>query len=251
MKYRIGAFFLLCWSFTIGQINQIDANGLKQGQWQKAYEGTRVLKYKGQFKDDKPIGKFTYFYKSSKVKAVIKHDANSTRSVAYLYHENGALMSHGIYRNQKKDSVWINFGPSQRLSNTESYVNGMLNGIKRIYYVPEDINDKSQIPSIVYNYVNDTLDGEFVEYFQSLVVMGRGQYKKNKKHGVWLRYHPNGNKMTLTRYKNGIRHGWCKAYDVNGKEVNSQYYHFGKHIEGKRLKELMQQMKELGINPNE
>ena len=247
----ICSFFLLTTGFSQGSVNQVDAKGRKQGKWQKTYEGSRVFQYKGQFKDDVPVGKFTYFYESSKVKAVIIHDDNSDRSTAYYFHENGSLMSNGIFRGKEKDSIWVNFGPSERLSNKEEYKNGVLHGKKIVYYVPEDLNNKSQIPAAVYIYKNGVLEGEFKEYFEDLSVKTTGQYAANKKVGVWVRYHPNGKKMTLTRYKNGRRHGWCKAYDVLGKETGSMYYYYGRLLEGDELKEKMAKLKELGVNPNE
>ena len=143
---------MLIVSICFGQINEVDSQGRKQGEWAKLYAGTNALQYTGQFIDDKPVGEFVYYYKSSKVKAIIKHELNSLRSLAYYYHENGAMMSYGIFRNQIKDSLWINFSSAQYLSNTETYKYGKLNGEKTVYYIPEDINDKSQIPSAVYMY---------------------------------------------------------------------------------------------------
>ena len=71
--------------------------------WQKTYPKSRAFEYKGQFKDDKPVGTFTYYYLTNTIKAVIEHQENSNRSVAKMYHENGKPMSVGIYRNLKKD----------------------------------------------------------------------------------------------------------------------------------------------------
>jgi antitoxin component YwqK of YwqJK toxin-antitoxin module len=123
MKVLLMLVFLFFGFVSMAQLNQTDAKGRKQGEWAKTYPKSRVYQYKGQFKDDKPIGTFTYYYESGKVKAVIKHDAGSARSVAYYYHENGNAMSHGIFRNMKKDSIWLNFLPSGRLSTTETYKN--------------------------------------------------------------------------------------------------------------------------------
>ena len=233
------------------QLNELDAKGRKQGEWGKTYEGTRVYEYRGQFKDDKPVGKFTYFYKSSKVKAIINHDENSTRSEAYFYHENGALMSYGIFRNELKDSVWVNFGPSQRLSNTETYSNGKLEGKKVIYYVPEILTDKSQIPSVLSYYKNDSLHGNYTEYFIDQRVKIQGQYHMNTKDGLWTHYHATGKPMMVIRYKKGVKHGWAMGYDDTGKEIAKKYFYYGRLLEGKQLAEKMRQLKELGVNPNE
>ena len=251
MKFKLS--FLFCLSILVAQAqdNRVDAQGRKQGEWGKVYEGTRVYQYRGQFKDDKPVGKFTYFYKSSKVKAVVNHVEGSNRSAAYYYHENGAFMSHGIYINQLKDSIWVNFGPSQRLSNTETYSKGELNGKKIIYFIPEDPADKSQIPSEVLNYENGILNGEYKAYHRNLKVKTTGQYVNNKKHGAWMEFDLQGKKYSITRYKNGIRHGWCIIYNASGNEYFRQYYYNGGVLSGDALKEKMRQLKELGISPNE
>lgn len=251
MKYSLTALITFFIFLTFGQINQVDAKGKKQGEWGKLYDGTKVFQYKGQFKDDKPVGKFTYYYPSSKVKAFIKHEENTNRSEAYYYHENGSLMSYGIFRNQLKDSIWLNFGPSQRISNTETYKNGKLEGRKIIYYVPEELADKSQIPSTVCYYKNDSLNGEYIEYFDGKNIKVKGSYDMNKKDGVWTHYSVSGRPMMIFRYKKGVKHGWAYGYDDAGKEIGKKYFYNGRLLEGKILAEKLRQMKELGINPNE
>lgn len=237
-------------SAVFAQVNQVDSKGRKQGPWEKVYKGTVVYQYRGQFKDDKPVGKFTYFYKSSKVKAVVNHGTDG-RSEAFFYHENGVLMSYGIYRDMKKDSIWTNFGPSGKLSNKETYKNDILDGPKVVFFVPEDPADKSQRISAMMYYKQGELHGEYTEYFIDGTVMRKGQYESGKKVGVWDEFHPNGKKSHLYRYKNGLKHGWTFSYDENGKELFRVYYYYGRKLEGEELQEKMRQMKELGINPNE
>lgn len=250
MKLIFSFLFSIVTLLSFGQENQVDSKGRKQGVWVKTYPKSKIIQYRGQFKDDKPVGTFTYYYQSGKVKAVVKHDENSTRSSAYFYHENGILMSHGIYRDMKKDSIWLNFTPTGRLSNSESFKNDMLHGKKIVYYVPENLEDKSRLPSAVYLYENDKLNGEAIEYFQTGTVKSKGVYKDNKKVGVWDYFHPNGKKMMLERYKDGVHHGWHFSYDESGQETSRKYFYYGRLLEGKALEEKMKQMKEKGINPN-
>lgn len=249
--WNILMVILISTASLYAQVNQVDSKGRKQGPWQKKYEGINVLQYKGTFKDDKPVGTFTYYYKSSKVKAIIKHDANSDRSVAYYYHENGSLMSHGIYRNELKDSIWVTFGPSERISSAENYVKGVLHGKKVVYFISPDPNDRSQIPSAVYIYENGVLNGEFKEFHNNTAPKTRGQYVNGKKHGIWYEYYMNGKQFHLYRYKNGVKHGWSYSYDPTGKEQYKAYFYYGRHLEGKQLQEKMAQLKKLGVNPNE
>ena len=105
------------WAQTV---NQKDTQWRKQGPWQKTYPKSRAFEYKGQFKDDKPVGTFHYYYPSTKLKAVVKHDEKTGRSVSVMYHENGVVMAKGIFRDQEKDSIWEYYGPSGRLSTKET-----------------------------------------------------------------------------------------------------------------------------------
>lgn len=248
-------FFVLLLTILISSVcfcqNVKDSKGKKQGNWSKVYPGSKVYEYKGQFKDDKPVGTFTYYYLSSKVKAIIKHGDGTNRSEAFFYHENGVLMSHGIYRDMKKDSVWLNFGPSGRISNTETFKNGLLNGKNVIYYVPEDPSDKSQKVSAVNIYLDGKLNGECIQYFENGTIKEKGSYVLDKKVGIWERYHPSGKKMMQERYKNGVRHGFCYAYDESGKELGKVYYFNGKKLEGKELEAKLNYFKQKGIDPNE
>jgi hypothetical protein len=150
----------------------------------------------------------------------------------------------------KKDSVWLNFTPAGRLSTSETFKDDLLNGKKIVYYVPDNLEDKSRLPTAVYMYANGKLNGESIEYFDTGTVKSKGSYKDDKKVGIWETFHPNGKKMMLERFKDGVHHGWHFAYDEAGKETGKKYYYYGKVLEGKALEEKMRQMKELGINPN-
>ena len=250
MRYLITLIALFGSLSMIAQVNQTDAKGKKQGKWEKLYPKTSVYEYKGQFKDDKPVGTFIYYYPSSKVKAVIKHDEKTGRSTAVMYHENGLVFATGIYKNQLKDSIWDYYGPSGRQSLKETYSKDLLNGKSTIYYVPEDPNDKSVKPAKVSNYVKGVLQGEVIEYFESGVIKSKGTYNAGKLEGVYVINHPSGKIMIQERYKKGIRHGWCATYDGNGKELGKKYFYYGRELEGKELEDKMKQLKELGVNPN-
>lgn len=245
----IASFFLMT-LFSFGQINQKDAQGRKQGEWVKTYPNSSVAVYQGTFKNDKPIGTFTYKYPSNKVKAVIRHNSTSTRSEAYYYYENGKLMTHGIYKNMKKDSVWVSFNEDGRITMTETYKDDLLNGEKKLYYLPSDPEDRSEIVISVYNYLNGQVEGKFIEYYPTKVVRKTGQFKNHKRHGEWIEYELDGKKMSVEHYQNGQMHGWFIGYNKNGTEGQRRYYHFGRLVQGEELKSLLQQMKEKGINPN-
>ncbi len=241
---------MLTSTFALSQ-NVTDAKGRKQGPWQKNYPNSKALMFTGTFKDDKPVGLFTYYYPSTKKKAVIKHEEKTNRSEAFFYHETGVLMSYGTYRDLKKDSIWYNYGPSGRISYSETYKADVLHGEKVIYFVPEELSDKTIRVSARINYVNGLLDGPYKEFFDLGTPKVKGTYVNNKRHGTWEEFQPNGYLLTFSRYKDGVKHGWCTAHDESGKEINKVYFYKGEMYTGKDLQFLMKQLKEKGINPNE
>jgi antitoxin component YwqK of YwqJK toxin-antitoxin module len=249
MKNSIFLFSLFFSAFLFSQ-NKIDENGKKQGPWKKTHPKSSAIQYEGQFKNDKPIGTFYYYYTSKSKQAIIKHEENSNKSSATFFHENGIILSKGNYIDMKKDSIWLNFAPSGRLSSSETYKKDILNGIKIIYYLPEDFNDKTQRKMSVSNYIEGKLNGEKIEYFESGIIKSKGTYINNVKNGVWETNHPNGKVMNQERFKNGELHGWCIAKDENGVETGRIYFYYGERLEGKKLELKMKQFKELGINPN-
>jgi antitoxin component YwqK of YwqJK toxin-antitoxin module len=231
--------------------NVTDAKGLKQGEWSKVYPGTNVLQYKGQFKNNVPSGTFTYFYETGKTKAIIIHGDKALRSEAFFYYPSGKLMTYGIYRNQKKDSVWSNYNENEALVYTETFQNDVLNGKKSTYYLPDATQGKTKVIAIESNYLNGKLSGQFTEYFMNGTIKETGVYKDDAREGVWIKNNPNGSKMMEERFKKGITHGWQYAYDDTGKEIGKSYYYNGEKLEGKLLDAKLEYFKKNGIDPNQ
>lgn len=250
-KKHLSILFISFFSLCVIAQNRIDENGNKQGPWKKTYPRSIAVQYEGQFKDDKPVGTFKYYYPSRKIQAIIKHDENSNRSYAEFFHESGNTLSKGMYINMKKDSIWKNYAPSGRLSSTETFKNDTLNGLKIIYYLPEDLYNKNKTIASKTYYKNGKVEGEKIEYFDTGIIKTQGNFENNAKHGVFITNHPNGKVMNLERYKNGTLHGWCIVKDGAGKETSRVYYYNGERLEGKKLEQKLQYLKSKGINPNE
>lgn len=245
----------IAWIFSLISIaasaqNLTDSKGLKQGTWSKTFPNSRIYQYKGQFKDNKPVGTFTYYYITNTVKAVIKHGANAARSEAIFYHENGKLMSYGIYRNLKKDSTWLNFTEIGKLLSTENYSNDLLNGKKTTYFTNNNPDDKRQRILSVANYTMGQFNGEYLEYYENGAISEKGTYAMGKKIGFWERNTLSGKLLIRERYKNGLRHGWSYGFDDLGKQTGKKYYFEGKLLEGKVLERKLEELKKNNIDPN-
>jgi antitoxin component YwqK of YwqJK toxin-antitoxin module len=250
MKFYLFVGVLFFNSFVFSQVNQVDAKGKKQGVWEKTYPNSRAYEYRGQFKDDKPTGVFYHFYPSTKKKAIVEHNDKTGRSKAVMYHESGVVLAEGIYINQKKDSVWLTFGPSGKLSTKETYNEGVLHGQRTVYYIPEIIEDKSIKIALVENYINGIKQGEQIEYFEDGTIKSKFNFDNGQKTGKCVTNQINGKPMMVENYKNGKLHGYCYGYDESGKELGKKYYKNGDHLYGKELDKWLKYCKDNKIDPN-
>lgn len=249
MKYiGIICFF---WSVAFSQANQVDAKGLKQGVWRKNYPGTRIPIYEGTFKDDKPVGVFRYYYESGAIKAVIDNKPNNNLAIVKMYFENQSLMSEGFYRNQKKDSIWVNYNEAGELLSTEMYANDMLNGKKIVYYLKDQLEFGTlNVLSICY-YENNLRNGNYKEYHPSGKLKINGDYLKGQRVGEWQEYYNSGQIMSKQRYKSDKLHGWSYFYDKNGSQLSKSMWRADNKLEGKELQEYLDRCKKNNVDPNQ
>ena len=243
---------LLAVSLAYSQVNQKDSKGRKQGEWVKYYDNSNKIRSKGQFKDDKPIGKFVYYYPNKAVQAIIIHDDSGPRSEGYMYSADKKLLAFGIYINQEKDSVWTHYNEKQELIFKETYKNGELHGEKIIYFSPKDAGTK-QKPTVLRSipYKNGELHGVMIEYFPDGIVKRKTSYVDGMRHGKIEHFHPGGRLFIVERWKKNQKHGWWITYDETGKEMGRKYFYHGEELEGDKLEKKLKELKEKGLNPNQ
>jgi antitoxin component YwqK of YwqJK toxin-antitoxin module len=212
--------------------NKVDANGLKQGVWKKPYEGTQVFRYVGEFKDDKPVGKFVYYYETGDVEAVIQFLPDGKTAYSQMYHESGYMMAKGKYINQLKDSTWIHFDDRGIVSYQQDYKMGKKDGLEVVYYEP--VNGQYLVAKYA-NWKDDVPHGEFKTYHPNTQLASEGQYETGNLHGVIKYYHSNGRLMRVERYQYAVRHGYWFFYDNEGKQVGYKLYWEGVQLKGEAL----------------
>jgi len=86
-------------------INQVDAQGLKQGFWVKNYANGQI-NYEGHFRDGRPAKLMTRYYDNGDVKSTFVYFDNDKACAAHIFYEDSVMMSQGLYREEKKDSIW-------------------------------------------------------------------------------------------------------------------------------------------------
>ena len=209
-----------------GQVNQKDGQGRKQGLWKKPYQTSSAFVYVGNFKDDKPIGQFTYFYESGKTKIIMDFKDDGKTSYAKMYHESGYLMARGKYINREKDSTWTQYDDRGIISYQEDYKTGKLHGQRVVFY-----------------WKNGVRHGEYKKFHPNSNLAEEGNYVDGNKNGVIKHYHPNGKLSMIERYKYAVKHGYQIAYDNTGKQTGYKLYWEGVQLKGEALKKKAAELK--------
>lgn len=230
--------------------NKKDEQGRKQGVWEKYYPDATTLIYRGQFKDDIPYGDFKYYYPSGKIKSIVRHEG-AKRSYAWFYFENEELMSEGLYRDMKKDSLWKNYNAQGYLLSTEVFKNNKLNGERRVFYIQDQVETGEIKCASMETYKDSILEGPYSQYLSSGVKVQEGNYLDGTKNGVWKSYYPSGSLATLIKYRKGKAYGYSYAYDEEGSEIYRVYWLDGEKLSKEDLSKYLEKCRKQGVIPEE
>ena len=206
--------------------NATDASGKKQGVWISRYEdGT--LKQTGQFNKDIPVGEFKYYYPNGRLKAVMEFRPGGQVAFAKIFFdsEENTLMAEGKYIDQKKDSLWVYYFPSGKISTRESYLNDQRHGQSEVFYEEGGISEQA-------NYEKGVKSGPWKQYFpngkpkmEATVVEGL------KYEGPFVEYYPDGSKKVKGEYLDGKKNGSWWHFNEDGSPEIIYLYSNGKILE--------------------
>lgn len=143
-------------------------------------------------------GRWTYYYDSTARPAWIRN---------YL---NDELYGEQIYFNKFGDTTkW------------EFYENGVLNGVRREYYLGSKL--KKEI-----NYKEGVFDGDYITYFESGKPKLKLHYKEGEKDGkLEYFYDKDAALMRVGYYSKGIKDGAFTTFYVNGNLMSKGFYEKG------------------------
>ena len=207
-------------------INQKDAQGRKQGPWQRNWAESSQLRYTGQFKDDKPMGDFIYYSTAGKVESRIDHYAGSDAAHAKHYHPDGKLMAEGRYAGEDKDSTWNYYDTDGILRSTEHWKKGEMDGEMTTFYPDGKITERR-------HFENGTENGKAEQFYASGTSRYLANYVNGAPEGIETFYFPSGKKEIEGNYVDGVRDGRWAYYNEDGSVQMQVLYAQGKFVKQK------------------
>ncbi len=221
MRGLIICLFLLMSGSVIAQnaINQVDAQGRKQGFWTKK-DAQGNLIYQATFKDDKPVGEMKRFHPNGQLKATMDFVEGSDESEAQLFDERGKPIAKGKYSGQKKTGEWTYLLDSKVVT-TETYLNGQKNGTSKRFYKTGEMLEES-------NWQNNKLNGVYRFFFQDGKVFLECNYSDGLRNGTFKTWFPNGTIELDATYTNDVRDKDWKYYGESGELLYTLKFDLGK-----------------------
>lgn len=193
---------------VIPELNYTDTNMLKQGPWKKSFPNGKI-RYEGQFKDDKPVGLFKYYYESGDLKTTSFFIDRGITTRTKTYYQTGKLLSEGNFINEKKDSIWKFYALDGKLRSEESFSNGVRSGVSKTFYENGNVSKME-------TYSNDVLNGSFFEYFEDGKIKIEGNYVNGDLNGSYQICFHNQKPMYKGQYENNLKIGVCEMYNEDG-----------------------------------
>ncbi|AHW61521.1 Antitoxin component YwqK of the YwqJK toxin-antitoxin module [Draconibacterium orientale] len=215
MRYLLALLIFLP-TLVFAQTNQTDANGLRQGLWQKKQDNGRLL-YEGYFKDDKPVGEWKRYHPGGQVKAIIEYKGDT--AYTQLFDVWRKKVAEGNYVNQQKEGVWKIYKNGQ-LTADEEYKLGVKNGKSHQYYDTGEVMEEKE-------WVNEKEDGDYQIFYKSGEPYMQCKMKQGMRHGLFLVSYENGRQEMVAEYRNNLRHGEWKYFDKEGNLQYTLYYDNG------------------------
>lgn len=214
-KIIFALFFTISLTSAVSQqsVNKYDENGKKDGVWQKKYQNTDQLRYRGVFKNGKEVDTFKY-YKLKNRKSVLSavkvfNEIDSIAEVIF-YASNRKIVSKGRMNGKKFIDTWTYYHKnSDNVMILENYNSkGLLHGERNVYFINGVIAEKAQYDNGVLSgtskwfsesnrllqeskYLKNKLNGKSKYYDNAGKIKAEGDYKQDIKVGVWL-YYNNG-----------------------------------------------------------
>jgi antitoxin component YwqK of YwqJK toxin-antitoxin module len=211
MKYL---FFLLIGFSALAQadFNKVDANGKKHGLWKGIYEESKRPRYEGTFEHGIETGTFKYFddTKAGTVIATRVFSDNGKAAYTTLLDRKGFIVSEGKTVNRQNEGEWKYYQEeSKELMTQEFYINGKLNGVRKVFFIGGNIAEEA-------TYKNGAKNGSYKKYTEKGIVLEESNFKDGKYDGLAVFRDSEGRLSSKGPFVNGEKKGMWEFY-VDGK----------------------------------
>lgn len=124
-----------------------------------------------------------------------------------------------------KQGAYTTFYPDGTVSSVANYLNDTLEGQKLWYFE----NGKIEIEE---NFKKGNYHGVFKAYFEDGTILQEGAYEDNMPFGEWLSYYANGKLKERVTFANGYENGPFEEYSESGVISSRGVYNDGPKEEG-------------------
>ncbi|WP_395064505.1 toxin-antitoxin system YwqK family antitoxin [Flavobacterium sp.] len=204
MRYLLLILFFTT-SIFAQEINKLDDKGLKNGLWKGTYEDSKRPRFEGTFNHGKEVGIFKFFDNTAAgtVIATREFSENDNSCYTIFYNQSKNKVSEGKLINKIYVGEWKYYHEnSPQIMTTENYINGKLEGVRKVYYLSGKIAEETSYKAGIKNgsykkytengilledslYKNGEFDGLATFKNATDAVVAKGVFKNGKKEGMW------------------------------------------------------------------
>lgn len=205
--------------------NKTDAKGQKQGEWKK-YHKNGMLRYVGNFINNKPVGEFKNYYETGNLQSKMDHKGSVSYFIAF--YKTGEVQIVGKYINQKRDSTWNFYDVDGYKKSSEFYINGQKNRTSYLYFTNGNIAEEKE-------FFNDFENGKWITYFENGKKKIEATYENGGLEGKAIYYSSEGKRSIRGFYYHGTRTGVWLIFEADGNTIKKkEEYKNGKRIDSNK-----------------
>ncbi len=197
----------------------VDENGWKQGDWKEFYEEYASLKAKGKYKNNKPIGKWEYYFPDSSVEITGYFNNRGEKEGEWIwYYPNRKVLMIENYEDGLYEGLVISFDEKGDTVFVGTYSEGLENG--RFIYINEGVLNK-------YSYLQGEKFGKWQTFYSNGKLKEVFYFENDFQEGKAIFYWENGRKKAEYNYINGLLDGNAYTYDEEGNLLFTTTYNMG------------------------
>jgi antitoxin component YwqK of YwqJK toxin-antitoxin module len=184
-----------------------------------------TIKSRTVWKDDKEGPTVMFDRKGNKKSEYKKYtgdpDPKNLNDDVVKYWQNGNKRREYRNVNGKIEGLLKEYSVNGDLMKEDNYHDGMKHGESKNYgfdyaYASKTFN---KYLSVVSNYINDKLDGQYIEYYPNGQVKVTVSYKQGKEQGEYIEYYKTGKIAFRKYYHDGLLNGEEKGFYENGNNM--------------------------------